>query len=460
MGTRTGLIIISMALAGACGPVEAPELVEVEDVAETAAAVQAGPGRCVLRAPARAVRVERGRTRTVVVSGVPDPSTIRRAWLRVSAFDLDRKKEAIVGLPLGGDLRLRGRPALADSWRRLRLDVSGRLVAGDNAIRFAPGTRRAAYRVRKVALIIEGPALSCAAPASLVANRTPAGLGAFAALAPSFPTAKLMKILGGLERPFTSVLLDFGPAFDPDGVQMYRRDGRPNPAHFAALDRFIGAYVAGTPHAQARHLQLYLINGPGMRRGGSYGRAFHHGLAAFDRAVQGDRQVRDKLARYLTTLSGRLQQWHADVQIRLVVSLEDNLTAGGARAIRAIARQSGLQLPIGRNPCACGYGDLDRVGDFHEIHVHGSSAVQSVDRRLRRGDVFSNDGWGWTVPHRGHEVSDADVVAMARESRSSGAWLNLWYDPLQGYPIPSRGRRDFRCDHRPKRLLDLIGRAW
>ncbi len=393
------------------------------------------------------------------VPGLPDPAAVIAARLHYVAHDADHPGGegwiVVNGTP---PIELPADPALDNADRAFDLDVTGRTVAGVNRIEFSAfdGPEGAFYRISDVRLVVTARGLDCArTPVEVVDHPAPAGLSAFAALAPHFPRAGLLQVLAGLARPFTAVLLDFGPVYEPTGVGMFgpgAAGARPaNPAHLAALADFLQAYVDATPAAVSRHLQLYLLNGPGQRRQG-YVRAYPHDPAGLDAALREDVLVRSELRAYLAHLSATVRPFLDRVEIRLVVGLEDNYTRAGARAVIDLGRGAGWPAPVGRNPCGCGHGDTARVGDFHEDHLHGAGAIAALPGDLRPPDSFSNDGWGFTYDS---PPSREDAVAMARKATQTGLWLHLWYDPIQGYPVEDEA--DNRYDRRAELSPALPG---
>ena len=180
------------------------------------------------------------------------------------------------------------------------------------------------------------------------------------------------------------------------------------------------------------------------------------GPEALDAALQNDAAIRAELEAYLAGLTRAVAPWRSRVELRLVVSLEDNMTSAGARAVHDLVRAAGWTDPVGRNPCGCGFGDTARVGSFHEAHLHSLTAVAALPGDLRAPDAFSNDGWGFTYSR---PVTDDAVVTMARRASNTGLWFHLWYDPAQGYPIPSQGPRNLRFDDSPLHLHSLLARG-
>ena len=136
-----------------------------------------------------------------------------------------------------------------------------------------------------------------------------------------------MQVLGALQRPFTTLLLDFGPAYDRHGMAMFQAgevgQRGANPEHLRALARFLGALLTATPDATSRHVQIYLFNGPGTRRAG-YSRAFPQDPERFDRAVQQNDRVRADIVRFVEALDDTLAPFRDRVDLRLVGSLEKN----------------------------------------------------------------------------------------------------------------------------------------
>ncbi len=397
------------------------------------------------------------------VPGLPDPATVTAARLRYFGYDVDHPgAEGWIEVNGPPGIELPADPALDNAGRSFEIDVLGRTVAGLNRVDFVAfdGPEGAYYRVSDVELVVTARGLDCAAPpVDVTGHDSPVGVSAFAGLAPHFPRADLLRILAGLSRPFTAVLLDFGPVYGPTGVAMYGEgavgDRQPNPRHLEAVAGFLEAYAAATPGAEARHLQLFLLNGPGHRRQG-YPRAYPHEPGDLDGAVRGDEAVRAELRRYLAALTETVAPFRDRVDVRLVVALEDNLSAAGAQALLDLARDAGWPDPIGRNPCGCPPGDSQRVGDFHEEHVHGGGAIARLPGGLRPPDSFSNDGWGWSSDN---PPNGEHVTAMARKATETGLSLHVWYDPIQGYPIVDDGPRDLRFDHPPGDLLTWLTRG-
>jgi len=395
-----------------------------------------------------------------VVPGLPDPSAVTAARLGYFGYDVDHPgAEGWIVVNGTAPLELPADLALDNGGRTFDLDVGGRTVAGENRIEFVAfdGPEGAFYRISDVQLSVTARGLECERlPVEVVDHPGPAGVSAFAALAPHFPREGLLRILAGLARPFTTILLDFGPVYDPTGVGMFGAGDvgarQPNAAHLAALAGFVQAYADATPAAIERHVQLFLLNGPGQRRQG-YARAYPHDPAGLDAALQGDAGVRGELGRYLEALTAAVAPHRDRVSFRLAVGLEDNYTRAGARAVKDLAIAAGWPDPIGRNPCGCGHGDTERVGDFHEDHLHSAGAIAALPGSLHPPDSFSNDGWGYTydAPVRGE-----DLIAMGRKASETGLWLHVWYDPIQGYPIEDDGPRNLRFDHPPGDLLAAL----
>lgn len=404
---------------------------------------------------------------TFTVRGLPDG--VERAELRYTAHDADHPgREGWIEVNGQPRIALPADAALDNLDRAFVVDVSGRTVAGDNRVDFIAdeGPEGAFYRISGLSLVVTGEGLPCGEPApgpqpgQLVEHPAPAGISAFAALAPDFPRADTLAVLGGLQRPFTTVLLDFEPVYARAGVQMFLPGNigarQPNPAHFAALADFVRAYADATPRAAERHLQLYVLNGPGIRRDG-YARAYPLGPEALGDALVNDGAIRAELQGYLTQLTAAVAPFRDRVVLRLAVALEDDFTRPQARAIRDLARAAGWPDAIGRNPCGCGRGDRRRMGDFVEDHPHGLAAIDALPDRLMGSDSFSNDGWGFTVADgTGRTVDAAAVTAMARAASETGLFFHLWYDPIQGYPIPADGNRRLIFFHPPADVLGWL----
>ena len=408
---------------------------------------------------------------TFTVDGLPDPARLTRARLRYRAHDADHPGgEGWIQVNDAPRVSLPADVTLDNRDRDFEVEVSGQTVAGRNTIRFIAfeGPEGAFFRISRVSLVLDGLGIECDDPirppvGDVVRHPAPAGISAFAGLAPDFPRAEFLQIMGGLQRPFTALLLDFGPVYDRHNVQMFS-DGplgqrAPNPAHFRALESFIRSYIAATPGATERHLQLYLLNGPGHRQPASYSRAYPYGPAELDRHLRNDGVIRGELHRYIQQLNNTLADFRGDVEIRLVVGLEDNYTQPTANAVIELARDAGWADPVGRNPCGCGFGDTARVGDFHENHPHGFAAIAGLPGGLRAPDSFSNDGWGWTIPANGQLADDDAIVAMAQKASESELWFHLWYDPIQGYPIPPQGPRSLQFAQPAQDILRLLQRG-
>lgn len=402
---------------------------------------------------------------TFTVRGLP--AGIERAELRYTAHDADHPgSEGWIEINGHPRIELPADAALDNLDRDFAVDVSGRTAPGDNRVDFVAheGPDGAYYRISNLSLVVTGEGLPCGAPGPapgvIVEHPAPAGISAFAALAPDFPRGDVLTVLGGLERPFTAVLLDFDPVYARSGVQMFRPGPvgarQPNPAHFDALTDFARAYADATPGAAERHLQLYVLNGPGIRRDG-YPRAYAMTPEALGAALVDDAALRAELQGYLSGLTAALAPLRDRVSLRLAVALEDDFTRPQARAIRDLALAAGWPDPIGRNPCGCGRGDQRRMGDFVEDHPHGMPAIDTLPGRLQGADSFSNDGWGFTVPDAaGATVDAAAVTAMARAASENRLWFHLWYDPIQGYPIPADGERRLIFFHPPADLLGWL----
>ena len=331
------------------------------------------------------------------------------------------------------------------------------LVAGTNQLAFLAVDAPAVsfYSVANVRIEATGPGLGCGdeIPSDVIDHATPLGVSAFAALSPRFPAAELFAVLGGLARPFTAVLLDFGPVYERDGVQMFTTgevgSRAANAAHLEALALFLERFAAATPGATERHVQLFLLNGPGVRRPG-YARAYPFGPEDLDAAIRGDRAVQLELEAYVRELDEVVSEYRDRIRFRLALALEDNLTEAGATALSAIVAAGGWADPVGRNPCGCGFGDSARVGDFHENHLHSLGAIAALPGGLRPPDSFSNDGWGF---------AGGDATAAIARAEETGLWFHLWYDPAQGYPIPDSGPRNLRFDHAADTVIGWFASA-
>ncbi|MFN3197086.1 MAG: hypothetical protein ACE366_01540 [Bradymonadia bacterium] len=429
---------------------------------------------CVFEAPEGEQEVNTWRSdvdRVVFnVPGVPEVGGVEQAILRFRGHDLDHPGEE-------GWVRVNGNERIAlpadeandNVTGRVDLDVSGQVVAGDNRVAFLAFERPdgSFYRISDVRLVLTGQ-VACPdpmmpeepEPLDRVANETPLGVSAFAALSPRFPHEGLWQILGALDRPFTTVLLDFEPVYDEHGLAMFA-DGavgnrEPNAAHLDALDDFIDDFVAATPEADGRHLQIYLFNGPGIRRTG-YARAFDLDAAGFDDALQNNDSVRADVLRFAQALVGRLATHLGEVDIRLVGTLEDNLTRPGARALNRLLREAGWEGDLGRNPCGCGpMGDDSQVGQFIEHHPHSVGATEALANTLEAPDALSNDGWGFNTDSGTGFMNRGHVAPTVAAAQAAGVWFHFWYDPLQGYPIPAQGARNLRFDDAPATVLGWL----
>ncbi len=394
------------------------------------------------------------------VEGLPDPGLLDSALLRFTGYDFDHPGEE-------GWLSVNGGPRVAlpadeaNDNQAVELEFPVELVAGTNRIDFFAFDRPdgAYFRVSALRLVVRGP-IDCPAEPEpgRVPNAAPLGVSAFAGLSPEFPRAGLFEILAALDRPFTSLLLDFAPVYEAHGLRMYgpgARGQRPvNAAQLDALAGFIEAYAEATPEARSRHLQIYLFNGPGIRRAG-YARAFDLDPGAFDRGLREDQAVRADVRRYAEAMVARLRPLQG-VEVRLVPVLEDDLDQGAAEALATILREAGWQGPIGRNPCACARGDRARVGDFQENHPHSVAATQQRAAALSPPDSLSNDGWAFATDLGDGRLPPGQVPELVRTTQARGVWFHLWYDPLQGYPVPANGPRDLRFDDPPARVLSWL----
>jgi len=401
---------------------------------------------------------------TFAIPGVPAVGGVRSATLRFRGHDLDHPgAEGWVTLNGGSRIALPADEANDNQTTTVELAVDGRARAGANRVDFLAFERPdgAFFRISEVALVLTG-AVACGhpePPRPRVRHAVPLGVSAFAGLAPDFPRAGLFEILAALERPFTAVLLDFAPVYGRHGLAMYgvgQVGRRPvEPAHLEAVTAFLEAYVAATPDAARRHLQLYLFNGPGMRRAG-YERAFDLDPAAFDRAVREDPAVRGDVARYAEALVTRLAPFADSVEVRLVPVLEDDLDQAAAAALEALLRDTGWSGAVGRNPCACARGDRHRVGAFQERHPHSIDATRQLATQLAAPDSLSNDGWAFATDLGGGRLDPAQVPELVRVTQRAGVLFHLWYDPLQGYPVPADGPRRLRFDHPPGVVLSWL----
>ncbi len=402
------------------------------------------------------------------IGPLPSVAGVQRATLSFTGYDLDQPGEE--GWVVVNDREPIALPALASDDNRARvveLPVDGLVRQGQNVVEFRAFDRPdgSFFRVSGVRLVLEG-FVSCPNPAppirppanAWVDNVAPLGVSAFAGLSPDFPRDGLLEVLGALHHPFTAVLLDFAPVYAEHGRRLYAAGAvgnrEVNAAAMRALDEFVAAYVAETPEARSRALQIYVFNGPGIRRPG-YDRAFDLDPAAFDEAVRTSPEVRADIVRVGIALEDRLARHRGAVDIRLVPVLEDDLDVGAAQAIDGLLR-SGWSGPVGRNPCACARGDAQRVGDFHERHPHSVAETRAAANELRAPDSLTNDGWGVSVDGGSGTLDVEQVPALVRAAQDGSVWYHLWYDPLQGYPLPDQGPRALRFDHPPATVLGWL----
>lgn len=268
------------------------------------------------------------------------------------------------------------------------------------------------------------------------------------------------------DKPFASVLLDFNKMLRFDGTEMFisGRIGqrRPNPQHFAALAGFVAAYDGATRNASERHLQIFLLNGPGARHqrymDPNTTIAYPMSPAEFNGRIVGDDLLRAELAAYVKQLVSVMRPFAAaGVQLRLTGQLEDNLNHTGAVALHEVMtnpNMGGWPWAAGRNVCpACTSefpADSSRVGDYWEHHVNSEAQVNPWAAQHRPGDSWSNDGWLGSIPASNR--SQLAAVGAAKQ-----LWTHYWSEDIQGYTHAAvNGRPTLAFDAPPAQLVSEL----
>ncbi len=191
-------------------------------------------------------------------------------------------------------------------------------------------------------------------------------------------------------------------------------------------------------------LQLYLTNGPSMRRfndENTVDEGFNKiNPQIFRTLIQSDFETREEFRRIVRE---SLDSFRLNLSLRpeneniVTVMLEDNLTSESYLAMRELAREEIGDLAIFyRNPCLGCFIGNDSFSSGDPIEHHGQEQVIGISG----GDGFTLDGQSYRFDNEQNSqaLSISDVITIQDLTLSRGAkYFGLWRAERQGIRGPN-----------------------